>query len=60
VNKKSKKRQAKGCQHWFGYLGREEKVRPILKECEECKKAVECMLEKLYSPKVIAEIKKYY
>jgi hypothetical protein len=66
VNKKSKKRKnaharkAKGCQYWFGYLSQKQEDKPIPKECEECKKVVECILNQLCSPTVIAEIKKLH
>lgn len=60
VNKKAKEKHVKSCQYWFGYLSQKEKDIPIPKECEECKKAVECMLSRIYNPTVIAEIKKLY
>jgi len=60
VNKMLKEKLAKGCQYWFGYLSQKEKDIPIPKECELCKNAVECMLNRIYSPTVIAEIKKLY
>ncbi len=60
VNKMGKEEHKKGCQYWYGYLSQREKNKPIPKECEECKKAVECMLKQIYSSSALAEIKKFY
>ena len=52
---------ARGCQHQFGYLNQRESNKSIPKECVECKKAVECMLNQpQYSDDAVAEIKKWY
>lgn len=50
-----------GCQYWFGYLNRKEKNEPMPKDCVECEKVVECMLNRYYnSAAAVAEIKKWY
>jgi len=50
-----------GCQHWFGYLSQKEKGEPIPKNCVECEKVLECMLDRHYSSEgAVAEIKKWY
>jgi len=49
------------CQHWFGYLGQKEDGKGVPKECNECKKTIECMLKKgAYSAKAVKEIKKWF
>src|SRR5512139_1131474 len=50
-----------GCQYWFGYLNQKEKDEPMPKECVECEKVVECMLnQSCYSADAVAEVKKWY
>ena len=59
--KKIEEKQKKGCQHWFGYLNQKEKSESMPKECVECEKVVECMLNQYYnSATAVAEIKKWY
>ncbi len=44
-----------GCQYWFGYLNQKAKDDPMPKDCVECQKVVECMLNQNYdSPHVHA------
>jgi DNA-directed RNA polymerase subunit RPC12/RpoP len=57
---KIEEEQKKDCQYWFGYLSNREKSEPIPQECVECKKAVECMLNRIYTSTATAEIKKWY
>jgi predicted flap endonuclease-1-like 5' DNA nuclease len=50
-----------GCQHRFGYLSERDKGEPMPRECVECKKVVECMLDQQYqSATAVTEIKKWY
>jgi hypothetical protein len=50
-----------GCQYWFGYLNQKDKSEPMPKECVECEKVVECMLNQYYnSAAAVAEVKKWY
>jgi hypothetical protein len=52
---------ARGCQHHFGYLNQRDRIKSIPKECIECKKAVECMLNQpQYSADAVKEIEKWY
>ena len=50
----------KGCQFYFGFLHQKDKDVPVPKECAECRKVLECMLNKDVSPNAVAEIKKWY
>ena len=54
-----------GCQHWFGFLAQSNRAKEgddsIPKECVECKKVLECMLNQYYkSTEAVSEIKKWY
>jgi hypothetical protein len=50
-----------GCQNWFGYLGQREHGEELPKECIECQKSIECMLDKkIYSEGAVKEIKKWF
>ncbi len=49
------------CQHWFGYLEQREKSEELPKECIECSKSIECMLDKeIYSEEAAKEIRKWF
>jgi len=56
-----KEERKKGCQYWFGYLHQKSKSDPMPRECIECEKVVECILNEYYnSAKAVSEIKKWY
>jgi hypothetical protein len=58
---KIEEEQKMGCQYWFGYLSQKAKGDPMPKECVECEKVLECMLERDYnSEDAVAEIKKWF
>ena len=49
------------CQYWFGYLGQRKKGEELPKECIECPKSIECMLDKeTYSEGAVKEIRKWF
>jgi len=49
------------CPHFFGYLRLKKDDKGIPAECNECTKAVECLLKKRqYSRKAVKEIKKWF
>jgi hypothetical protein len=49
------------CLHFFGYLGLKDDGKGIPEECNECTKAIECLLRKqTYSRKAVKEIKKWF
>jgi hypothetical protein len=49
-----------GCQQWFGYLSQKDKTEGVPKECVECQKVLECMLNQDSSAVAVSEIKKWY
>jgi DNA-directed RNA polymerase subunit RPC12/RpoP len=50
-----------GCQYWFGFLSQKDKSESIPQECVECKKVMDCMLNRNnVSVTAVSEIKKWY
>lgn len=55
-----KENKKEECPYFFGYLNQKNKNKPIPKNCIECGKVLECMLNKNYSQTAVEEIKKWY
>lgn len=55
------KEEKTNCPHFFGYLGQKDDGKGIPSECNECEKAIECLLKKRsYSSKAVKEIEKWF
>ena len=52
--------EIEGCLNYFGYLSERETGEVIPNECGECRKNIDCMLNKQNSKDAIEEIKKWY